>query len=168
MALCALRFGGPATKRRPQRGFTLIELMITVVVLGIITAIAVPNYFEYVRRSRIIDATTKLGDMRSQMEKFFMDNRTYLNGAACGIDAAPLNIVAAHNADPARQFNFTCPAGAVTALTYVLQADGIVAKGMGGFRFTIDQANAKRTVTLPAGWAGTGNPCWVIKKDGTC
>jgi len=158
------------TGRRHGAGFTLIEVMITVAIIAILASIALPSYQTFVMRSKIIDATSKLGDLRTAMEKFFMDNRSYLAGAVCGVDqaAAPSNLIAGYNADPARNFNFSCPPALVTATTYVLQADGIPGRGMGGFQYTVDQANNKVTVTVPAGWSGTLNTCWVIRKDGSC
>ena len=153
------RSAGP----RSMAGFTLLELMITVAIVGILAAIAVPMYGDAVTRSKIIGATTRMGDVRTQMEKFFMDNRTFLNGALCGVEATT---IAAYNADPASNFTMTCPLP--TATTYTIQVDGIAAKGMGGFTYSVDQASAKLTAGVPAGWAGTGNNCWVLRKDGSC
>jgi type IV pilus assembly protein PilE len=39
---------------------------------------------------------------------------------------------------------------------------------MTSFIYTVDQDNTKRTTALPTGWSGTGNSCWVIRKDGSC
>ena len=58
-------------------GFTLIEIMITVAVIAIIAAVALPSYFDYVTRSRLVEARANLADMRTRMEQFFLDNRTY-------------------------------------------------------------------------------------------
>jgi type IV pilus assembly protein PilE len=58
-------------------GFTLIEVMITVAVIAIIAAVALPAYFDYVTRSRLVEARANLADMRTRMEQFFLDNRTY-------------------------------------------------------------------------------------------
>jgi len=145
--------------RAPSRGFTLLELMIVVAVMGILAAIAIPNYFDQVQRSRITEATTFLGDMRSQMEKFYMDNRTYLNGGNCAVNAA----MAAHNADPSAKFAFSAFVPC-TATTYRLQAVG--SGPMAGFVYTIDQQNTKVTVSTPL--RPTSGVCWVSKKDGTC
>ena len=59
-------------------GFTLLEVMITVAIVGILAAIAIPSYGDYVTRSRIVEATNALGDYRNRMEKFFLDNRLTL------------------------------------------------------------------------------------------
>jgi type IV pilus assembly protein PilE len=161
------------TGRLSDAGYTLIEVMITVAIVAILAAIAIPNYSQYVTRSRIIDATSKLGDLRTQMEKFFMDNRTYLDvatGTRCGIDDPPrIDAINAYNADPARSFDVACPGGAgVTAGTYSLRATGRAARGMGGFVYEIDQANNRTTVSVGAGWAGAGTACWVLNKNGSC
>lgn len=152
-----------STGRSLHSGFTLIEVMIVVVIVGILAAIALPSYSNYVTRSKLIDAHTKLGDLRVQMEKYFMDNRSYLNGAACGITATAL---ATANADPARSFDFDCPAGSATDTTYTLTATGRAASGMSGFSFSVNQANA-RTSSGPGDW-GTATNCWLVRKGGDC
>ena len=146
-----------------QRGFTLMELMIVVAIVAILAAVALPNYQETVMRSRLVDAHTRLGDLKIQMEKYYQDNRTYDNGGACGVAAAQL---ATYNADPGRSFDFTCPPADLTANTYRLVATGRASKNMNGFVLDIDQAGAKSS-TGPAGWTAAPN-CWFVRKDGTC
>ena len=65
---------------RSNSGFTLIEVMITVAIVAILGAIAVPSYNEYVQRARITEATSALSDMRNKMEQYFQDNRTWTPG----------------------------------------------------------------------------------------
>jgi len=129
---------------KAQRGFTLIEVMIVVVVIGILTAVALPSYKEYVIRGKIPEGTSALSDGRVKMEQFFQDNRTYLNGPK-----------------PADITNFTF--GAVgDATTYTITATGRV--GLAGFNYTIDQNNTKGSTTT---W-GNNATCWVVRKGGGC
>ena len=96
-------------------GFTLIEMMIVVVILAILAAVAIPSYSNFVMRGRLTDAHAKLGDLRGQMERYFLDNRTYQDttGTACGIDDAAINMTATYNADGGRSFDITCAAADV-------------------------------------------------------
>ncbi|TMN71444.1 type IV pilin protein [Pseudoalteromonas sp. S1727] len=65
-----------------KNGFTLIELMITVAILGIIASIALPSYFEHVKRTARTEAITALLDAANKQEQFFVDNRTYTSNLA--------------------------------------------------------------------------------------
>ncbi|REM66729.1 fimbrial assembly protein, partial [Mycobacterium tuberculosis] len=50
---------------------------ITVVIIGVLAAIAIPSYQDYVRRGYVVDGTNGLATMRADMERYFQDNRTY-------------------------------------------------------------------------------------------
>ena len=141
-----------------NRGFTLIEIMIVIAIVGILTAIALPAYTDYVQRGKISEAAGGLSGMTVKMEQYFQDNRTYVGACTAGT-------VAQLPADTA-SFTFSCPAGNLTARTYVVQATGRA--GMTGFQYRIDQAGNRTTSALPTGWSGLNSTCWVQKKDGSC
>src|SRR5260221_386939 len=65
-----------------QQGFTLIELMIVVVLIAVLASIALPQYTNYVKRGKAMEATSQLADMRVKLEQWYQDNRTW---AAVGI-----------------------------------------------------------------------------------
>ena len=64
------------------RGFTLIELMITVAVVGILAAIAYPSYQEQVRKSRRADAKSVLLQAAQWMERYYTENNRYDQNSA--------------------------------------------------------------------------------------
>lgn len=134
-------------------GFTLIELMVTVAIAGILAAVAIPSYTDYVTRGRIPEATANLAVKRVQMEQYFQDNKTYVNAPACVSDSTT-----------SRFFTFSCSVAA-TASAYTLQAAG--AGPMASFSYTVDQSNGKATSAVPSGWTANGS-CWVTKKSGAC
>ncbi len=65
-----------------QRGFTLIELMIVVAVVGILAAIAYPSYTAFIQKSRRGDAMATLADFRIEQEKWRANNITYATSTA--------------------------------------------------------------------------------------
>jgi type IV pilus assembly protein PilE len=137
-------------------GFSLVELLVVVAIIGILAAIAVPQYSDYVTRSKITEATATLSEHRVRMEQFFQDNRTDAGACTAGT-VAPV--------PTGRYFTYAC--SALTATTFTVTATGVAAEGMNGFVFTINQANTRATTGVPAGWA-TNTTCWVTKKGGVC
>ncbi len=145
---------------RKSAGFTLIELMITVAIIGILAAVAIPAYTDYVTRGKIPEATSTLASMRIQLEQYYQDNRDYgSDDAHCGVP----NPAAAN-------FVYKCDWGAGgTKQSYTITATGEAGRGMSGFTYTIDQAGNRRTTTVPnAAWGAAPLECWVVRKGGGC
>jgi type IV pilus assembly protein PilE len=81
----ALRCG-----RSSQRGFTLIEIMIVVAIVGILTAIAVPGYAAYVQRAARGEGRSTLLEAAQFMQRFYSDNNRYDQSLAVGNPAPVL------------------------------------------------------------------------------
>jgi len=65
--------------KRKNLGFTLIELMITVAIISIIVAIALPNYQSYLQKTRRVDAANALLRIQAEQEKYYLDNNAYMS-----------------------------------------------------------------------------------------
>jgi type IV pilus assembly protein PilE len=157
---------------RLKQGFTLIELMITVAIIAIVAAIALPNYTDYVTRSKFTEAHGQLADLRVKMEQYYQDNRRYsttTGGGTCGLGATPAT-------QQTKYFTYGCASSSATAAgdqQFVLTATGVTAQGLEGISFTVNHANARTTavtsgsVMANKGYAASGT-CWVLKKPSQC
>jgi type IV pilus assembly protein PilE len=148
---------------RHRAGFTLIEVMMAIAIVGILAAVAFPSYVDHVRRGKITEATASLATMRVQMEQYFQDNRTYADVAGV---TPPCTATSAVAPPPnARYFDFACSNR--TGTTYQITATGRATAGMGGFVYTITEANLPASVmtgaAASAGFVSNGT-CWVVRK----
>ena len=138
-------------RRWAVSGFTLIELMITVAIVGILASVALPSYSAYVLRSRVPPALDGLSAYFTRMEQRFQDSGNYANGAACGV-ALPT----------AANFAITC---ALSNGTQGFTATATGSGAMAGYTYTIDHNGNRTTTAHPKGVPVTA--CWSMK-GGTC
>ena len=107
--------------KRRQTGFTLIELMIAVVVIGILAAIAYPSYQEHINKSRRADAQAALMELAQFMERHYTNAGGYqVNGSTGGAPTLPFTKAPK---DGSNEFYALSFSGTVTAQAYVLQAE---------------------------------------------
>jgi type IV pilus assembly protein PilE len=143
---------GPA----PSAGFTLIELLISIAIVAILSALALPSYTDHVRRGHVAEAVAALATLRVSLEQYYQDNRRYGADGGCGVTLPS-----------AREFAYKCQTPA-DGQGFLASATGDPARGMGSFIYTIDHAGMRRTTGLPESWGTTPRDCWVGAKGGAC
>jgi type IV pilus assembly protein PilE len=79
------------------RGFTLVELIITVAIVAILVSVALPTYRDHVRKSRRAEAQAYLMAVASRQQQFLIDTRGYAAALATVAIAAPANVSAVYD-----------------------------------------------------------------------
>lgn len=127
------------------RGFTLIELVITVAIVGIIAAVALPSYRSYALKARRSEATAKLLDMQIQQERWRTNNNAYTNVVA-NLGSPPTTPLTNH-------YTITVPVA--TATTYTIRATAIGKQVQ-------DKQKGTSCTQLDINQSGTRTPavCW--------
>jgi type IV pilus assembly protein PilA len=80
-------------KQSVQKGFTLIELMIVVAIIGILAALAIPAYQDYTIKSRVGEGASLSGAFKTGIEVYWSENGT-LNGIVDGVNSVTLGLTA--------------------------------------------------------------------------
>jgi type IV pilus assembly protein PilE len=143
---------------KKQSGFSLIELMIVVAIIGILAAIAYPSYQESTAKTRRANAQAELMGLSSALERRYTQFNHYSNAADAGADTgAPAATL--YTIDPEVATFYTVTISQVgdpdTAQTYTVQAVPVVGGGMDGDRCGTMSLNS-------AGVKAPANPadCW--------
>lgn len=134
-----------------QRGFTLIELMITVAIVAILSSIALPAYSTYIQRSRVPVALDNLSAYATRMEQRYQDTGSY-GAVGCGV-AVPGGV---------DNFTLTC---AISGAGQGFTATATGAGRMAGYAYTINHSGVRATTAHPRGVPGTN--CWSTR-GATC
>jgi prepilin-type N-terminal cleavage/methylation domain-containing protein len=151
-----------------SRGFTLIEIMITVAIIGVLAAIAIPTYQDYVRRGYVVDGTNALATTRADMERYFQDNRTYEKVSDTILPPCHADVTAAKRTFG--NFVVTCAGdNGLKPTTFTLTATG--SGPANGVVYTVNEQNIRATTGMPTAWSGWTTTCetsWIVKKGQAC
>ncbi len=137
-------------------GFTLLEIMISILVVAILAAIAVPSYGDHVTRGRLQAGVALLKANRERLEQNYSDNRSYaLADGSCALVAYT---------DPDSGFAYACVVSNA-GQRYVITATGT--GPVAGFRYSIDEAGIEQTLILKAGWSSATLPAnrFIVRKE---
>ena len=138
--------------RRAQRAFTLIELMIVVLVIGILAAIAIPAYQQYVPRAARTKATRALLDLAGREERYFYQSNTYT--ATLASVGLPSPYYVDSNTD-ARYYTVTIPAASATSYTLTATPGGAQTSDSKCNVLSINRAGVKSVTGTQ-----TAQQCW--------
>lgn len=108
-------------KKTNETGFTLVELMITVAVIGILAAIAYPSYTQYVQRASRAEARSILLENAQLLERNFTTTNRYDDIKQDGTGGAP-TIIATSPKSGTKKYDITVAYGAAPAQTFELSA----------------------------------------------
>lgn len=144
---------------KKQNGFSLIELMVVVAIVGVIAAFAYPSYLEQVRSSRRADCSGALVSLGAAMERYYTVNSTYLGAAGGGGNTGTPAIFAATCPVDGGAPTYNLTIQAATASTYSLRAAPIGPQaGDKCGSFTLTNTGVKGVAGAAAGI--TWDRCW--------
>lgn len=98
-----------------QKGFTLIELMIVVAIIGILAAIAIPQYQNYIAKSQVSRVMSELGGIKTAVETCMLEGKDGATTPPCELGATASNLLGASVQTPAAGISVTIDLAASTA-----------------------------------------------------
>jgi len=145
---------GPVTAHaiaRRQGGFTLIELMITVAVVSVLAAVALPAYKEQIARGKRTDAETALLDAAQYMQRYYAANNSY--DATDPVPSLPVQVSPRGSNGAAVNYNLSIKAKSATGFTVqAVPANAMAADKCGTLTYDDQQVRGASGAAVSACW----------------
>ena len=129
-----------------QRGFSLLELLVVMTVIGILSAMTIPVYVSHLQKTQLTDATAQLALLANRMEQVYLDQRNYGQNQQCSVSMSNTEFL----------FSYECQ---TDGQRYVWRASSQDNE----FAYSIDHLGNKKTLRFD----GQDNPhapnCWLLE-----
>lgn len=128
-------------KSKNKSGFTLLEVIIVIIIVGVLASLALPRFFKTVEYSRAMEALSNLGTLRNAMGRCYMPSSSY---TPCSMGALD---VEDPGTSPGTHFAYTIPGALLQPTTFTLRAT----------RNSIDGGNVGDTINITDAGVKSGN-----------
>lgn len=141
--------------KKVQQGFTLIELMIVVAIIGILAAVAIPSYQNYTKKAKFTEVTQGTQALKTALEVCGQDFGTFAPNCVQGTNGVPADLTAADTGGNKYLNTLTTTAGAA-ANQIIITATAKAANGLNGETYILNGTLATSGVT------------WALDPTSTC
>jgi type IV pilus assembly protein PilA len=125
-------------KKKNEEGFTLIELLVVIIIIGILSAIALPSFLNQANKAKQSEAKTYIGSMNRAQQAYYLENTTFTNSiGALGLGIATQTVN--------YQYQITLGSSVVTNQGVVINGSAPLKAYVGGVEVTTQTATSEAT-----------------------
>jgi type IV pilus assembly protein PilE len=139
-----------------KNGFSLLELMVALLIMGVLTSIAIPSYRSHMVRTWLVEAYNSLAMYQLQLEQVYQDAGNYGVNNTCAISMPAT-----------KHFTYQCQLSSA-GQAYVITATANGVSNLSGYIFAVDQSGTRYTQAFPGSGTSSSAPanCWLSQASG--